>query len=42
MKISLRWLSLLAFLVLASGCATVSYPAGEHVERINWREYMDC
>jgi hypothetical protein len=42
MNISIRLLSLLGLLVLASSCATLSYPLSDTVERINWREYMDC
>jgi hypothetical protein len=33
---------LFSLLILASGCASLSYPGGDTAERINWREYNDC
>jgi len=43
MKISTKlFAAFLSILILASGCATLSYPAGDAAERINWREYNDC
>jgi hypothetical protein len=33
---------LLGILILASSCATLSYPVGAAAERIDWREYSDC
>jgi hypothetical protein len=43
MKIATKLLSVLfSLLILASGCATLSYPEGDAAERINWREYNDC
>jgi hypothetical protein len=43
MKTATKLLSvLLSLLILASGCATLSYPEGDTAERINWREYNDC
>ncbi len=33
---------LLGVLLLASSCASLSYPVGDTAERINWREYNDC
>lgn len=43
MKISIKaWSLLLSILVMASSCATLSFPVSDAVERINWREYNDC
>ena len=43
MKISTKLFGvLLGILILASSCATLSYPVDATVERINWREYNDC
>ena len=43
MKISRElFVVLLSLLILASGCATLSFPEGDTAERINWREYNDC
>ena len=43
MKISTKlFAALLSIMILASSCATLSYPAGDTAERINWREYLDC
>jgi hypothetical protein len=33
---------LLAVLVLASGCVTLSYPVNATAPKIDWREYNDC
>ena len=43
MKISMKLLAMLiATVILASGCAALSYPVDESAQRINWREYNDC
>jgi hypothetical protein len=43
MKISKKLFAmLLVAVILASGCAALSYPVDESVHRINWREYNDC
>jgi hypothetical protein len=43
MKLSSKLFALLlGIVILASGCATLSYPVGATAERINWREYDDC
>jgi hypothetical protein len=43
MKISTELFAvLLGILILASSCATLSYPVGDTAKRINWREYLDC
>ena len=43
MKISTKLFGvLLGILILASSCATLSYPVDATAKRINWREYNDC
>ena len=32
----------LGVLILASGCASLSFPVSDTVEKINWREYEEC
>jgi hypothetical protein len=33
---------LIGMLVLASSCASLTFPVADTPERINWREYNDC